>query len=43
MAICKERIDRAGWTLAGVFLDEGLSGASVLRPGCQNLLQAARS
>ena len=43
VAICKERIAREGWTLAGVFVDEGLSGASMLRPGYQNLLQVARS
>ena len=43
IAICKERIAREGWTLAGIFVDEGISGASVLRPGYQNLLQAARS
>ena len=43
IAICKERIAREGWTLAGIFVDEGISGASMLRPGYQNLLQVARS
>jgi site-specific DNA recombinase len=41
IVICKERIAREGWTLAGVFLDEAISGASMLRPGYQNLFELA--
>jgi DNA invertase Pin-like site-specific DNA recombinase len=43
IAICKQRIAREGWTLAGVFLDEGISGVSTLRSGYQSLLQVART
>src|SRR6478609_1585550 len=43
IAICKEQIAREGWTLAGTLVDEGISGASMLRPGYQSLLQVARS
>jgi site-specific DNA recombinase len=41
--ICKERVAREGWTLAGVLVDRAFSGASVLRPGYQALLQAVRA
>jgi DNA invertase Pin-like site-specific DNA recombinase len=43
IAICEERVARKGWALAGVFLDEALSGASVLRPDYQAMLQVVRS
>jgi len=41
--ICKERIAREQWTLAGTYADRGLSGASHLRPGYQQLLAAAQN
>ena len=40
--ICKERIVREQWTLAATYADRGLSGASHLRPGYQQLLAGAR-
>jgi predicted site-specific integrase-resolvase len=42
LRICKERVAREGWTLVQVFRDAALSGATVLRPGYQALLEAAR-
>ncbi|WP_210494970.1 recombinase family protein [Microvirga antarctica] len=33
IAICRERIAREGGTLTGTFVDKGISGASMLRPG----------
>ena len=43
IATSKERIAKEGWTLDGTFVDEGISGANVLRPGYQSLLQVPRS
>jgi len=40
--ICRERISREDWALAGVYDDRALSGASHLRPGFQRLLEDAR-
>jgi site-specific DNA recombinase len=40
--LCKERIAREGWTLAQVYRDAAMSGASSLRPGYQAMLQGAR-
>ena len=37
--ICRERMVREGWTLANVFRDHAVSGATTLRPGyrrCSN-------
>lgn len=39
--ICRERAEREGWAVAGVYSDHGLSGASLLRPGIQQLMQDA--
>ncbi|WP_318527508.1 recombinase family protein [Defluviimonas sp. WL0002] len=39
--LCKERADREGWTVAEVFSDMAISGASMLRPGLQSLLDQA--
>jgi DNA invertase Pin-like site-specific DNA recombinase len=39
--LCRERIAREGWSEAQTFSDRGMSGASMLRPGLQNLLEAA--
>jgi site-specific DNA recombinase len=41
--ICKERIVREQWTLAATYADRGISGASHLRPGYQQLLVGARN
>jgi len=40
--VCRERIDREGWTHAGIYEDRARSGASILRPGYQRLLEDAR-
>ena len=41
--LCKERIEREGWTLSQVYRDRAMSGASSLRPGYQALLAGARA
>ena len=40
---CKALIEREGWQLEEVFADRGISGASVLRPAYQALLEGARN
>jgi site-specific DNA recombinase len=40
--LCRERIAAEGWTLAQVYRDAAMSGASALRPGYQALLEGAR-
>ncbi len=40
--ICRERIEREGWTFAEIYSDAALSGATTLRPGYQAMLEAAR-
>ncbi len=39
--LCRERAEREGWEVVALFADRALSGASMLRPGLQALLQAA--
>jgi len=41
--LCKERISKEGWKLGSVYSDRGISGASLLRPGYQKLLEDIRS
>jgi site-specific DNA recombinase len=41
--LCKERIKREGWRLEQTYTDRAISGASLLRPGYQKLLQDIRS
>src|SRR6267142_6812703 len=41
--VCRQRIEREGWTLVGTYSDAASSGASRLRPGYQKLLEAARA
>ena len=41
--LCKERIKREGWRLAGTYVDRAQSGSHHLRPGYQKLLSDARS
>ena len=41
--LCKARIEREGWTMAQVFRDAAISGASAFRPGYQALLVGARN
>jgi site-specific DNA recombinase len=40
--LCKERIAREGWSLAQVYRDAAISGASTLRPGYQAMLEGVR-
>src|SRR5947209_15133764 len=40
--VCTERDVREKWTLAATYSDRGISGASLLRPGYQKLLEGAR-
>jgi site-specific DNA recombinase len=40
--LCKEKIAREGWTLVQVYRDAAISGATVLRPGYQAMLEDAR-
>ena len=40
--VCRERAIREKWLLVATYADRGMSGASNLRPGYQNLLEAAR-
>lgn len=39
--LCQERATREGWTVTEVFSDMALSGATMLRPGLQGLLDQA--
>ena len=41
--ICRHRIETEGWTLAEIYSDAALSGATTLRPGYQKLLEEARN
>ena len=41
--ICRERIEREGWTLVEVYSDAAMSGATTLRPGYQKMLEDARN
>jgi len=40
--LCEERITREGWKLAGSYSDQAISGASLIRPGIQKLMQDAQ-
>src|SRR5271165_6346252 len=37
--LCKERIVREGWTLVQVYSDAAISGATILRPGYQAMME----
>ena len=41
--ICRERIEREGWTLIESYSDAAMSGATALRPGYQKMLEDARN
>ena len=42
IAVCRDRIKAEGWSVAEVYTDYALSGASMNRPGIRALLDAAR-
>ena len=39
----EERAEREGWTIVGKYPDHGVSGASLIRPGIQMLMQDAQA
>lgn len=39
--LCRERATREGWEITGVYTDHAVSGASLIRPGIQQLMQDA--
>jgi site-specific DNA recombinase len=41
--VCRRRIEQEGWTAAQVYSDHGMSGASLLRPAYQRMLDDARA
>jgi len=41
--LCEERVEREGWTVYQRYTDHGQSGATLLRPGIQMLLQDAQA
>jgi site-specific DNA recombinase len=41
--ICRERAAREGWSVYACYSDRGISGASLIRPGIQKLLQDAQA
>jgi site-specific DNA recombinase len=42
LEVCRRHVERQGWTLQQTYSDRAMSGASMLRPGYQLLLQEAR-
>ncbi|NQW08463.1 MAG: recombinase family protein, partial [Alphaproteobacteria bacterium] len=43
LRLCRLRLEREGWEPAGEFFDRAISGASMVRPGLQQLLERARA
>ena len=41
--VCRDHIEKQGWTCTQVYSDRAVSGATVLRPGYQALLEDARA
>ena len=41
--VCRQQIERQGWTLIATYADPAISGASPFRPGYQKLLEDARA
>ena len=37
--LCRERAEREGWTVINCYTDHAISGASLMRPGIQMLMQ----
>jgi DNA invertase Pin-like site-specific DNA recombinase len=40
--LCRERAAREGWDIVNVYADHGISGASLMRPGLQQLMRDAQ-
>ncbi|MBK1671573.1 resolvase [Rhodovibrio sodomensis] len=43
LRICRERAAREGWSIADSYSDRSISGASLMRPGIQALMQDAQA
>tara|TARA_R110002110_G_scaffold415701_1_gene653909 strand:+ start:1457 stop:3112 length:1656 start_codon:yes stop_codon:yes gene_type:complete len=43
LRLCTERAEREGWNVVQSYSDQGISGASLLRPGIQNLIEDAQA
>ncbi len=43
LRVCRERAERDGWTVVESYSDRAISGASLLRPGIQALIEDANS
>lgn len=41
VAVCRRYADRQGWTVVDWYADRAISGASLLRPGIQSLMDDA--
>ena len=41
--VCRARADREAWPVVEVFADAAISGATLIRPGIQALMQAIRA
>src|SRR5262249_40183006 len=39
LRLCRERADKQGWAVIGEYSDRAISGASLVRPGIQSLIQ----
>ena len=39
---CTKKIEGEGWTITDTYADHAISGATILRPGYQQMLMAAR-
>lgn len=42
LRLCRQRVEREGWSVVATYTDEALSGASLLRPGYQALMDHLR-
>jgi site-specific DNA recombinase len=42
LRLCRLHVERQGWTVAGSYSDRAISGASLLRPGIQELMADAQ-
>ncbi len=40
--LCEERAAREGWKITKTYSDRAISGASLMRPGIQSLMEGAR-
>jgi site-specific DNA recombinase len=43
LRLCRERVEREGWQVVDSYSDRSISGASLIRPGIQALMQDAQA